>query len=156
MTSILAVLGLILAVATAAPVLSAEQTTDLAIVSVAAAQTRPAPAAEPSLDDLLWVARPIVVFADSPADPRFAQQMAMLGERQPELEDRDVVILTDTDPAAAGPLRKTLRPRGFNLVLIDIDGTVLQRRPAPTSARELINLIDRTPSRRQETGSMRN
>ncbi|MCB1401961.1 MAG: DUF4174 domain-containing protein, partial [Rhodobacteraceae bacterium] len=39
--------------------------------------------------------------------------------------------------------------------LIDIDGTVAQRRPAPTSARELINLIDRMPSRRQETGSRR-
>jgi hypothetical protein len=40
-------------------------------------------------------------------------------------------------------------------VLIDRDGTVAQRRPAPTTARELINLIDRMPSRRQETGSMR-
>jgi hypothetical protein len=111
--------------------------------------------AKPALEDLLWVARPIVVFADTPNDPRFQQQMRMLGERDAELADRDVVILTDTDPAAKGPLRTALRPRGFNLVLIDIDGTVAQRRPAPTTARELINLIDRMPSRRQETGSQR-
>ena len=26
-----------------------------------------------SLDEFLWVARPIVVFADTPADPRFQQ-----------------------------------------------------------------------------------
>jgi Domain of unknown function (DUF4174) len=149
MRSTFAALGFVLA-AFAAPALATEA------VAVVAQTEAAATAEQPALEDLLWVARPIVVFADSPADPRFGQQMSMLEERLPELEDRDVVILTDTDPAAAGPLRKSLRPRGFNLVLIDTDGTVLQRRPAPTSARELINLIDRTPSRRQEIGSMRN
>ncbi len=133
------------------------------ICSAAFAQQTPAAAVQaeaemptPALEDLLWIARPVVVFADSPADPRFAQQLGMLDERLPELKDRDVVILTDTDPAAGGPLRQALHPRGFDLVLIDKDGTVVQRRPAPTTARELINLIDRMPSRRQETGSMRN
>jgi hypothetical protein len=110
---------------------------------------------QPSLAELRWVARPVVVFADTPEDPRFVQQLRMLDERMPELEDRDVVVLTDTDPEASGPLRLELRPRGFNLVLIDLDGTIAQRRPAPTPARELINLIDRMPSRRQETGSHR-
>ncbi len=112
-------------------------------------------AAEADLDALLWVARPLVVFADSPADPRFAQQMAMLDEGRPELEDRLVVVLTDTDPDANGPLRRELRPRGFGLVLLDTDGSVVQRRPAPTTVRELSGTIDRLPSRRQETGSRR-
>jgi len=114
-----------------------------------------AEAAQPTLEELLWVARPVVVFADSPNDPRFDQQMRMLEERVPELEDRGVVVLTDTDPDARGPLRMELRPRGFGLVLVDTDGSVVQRRPAPTTSRELINLIDRLPSRRQETGSRR-
>lgn len=109
----------------------------------------------PSLDDLRWVSRAIVVFADSANDPRFEQQVRMLEERAAELEDRDAVVLFDTDPAAGGPLRQALRPRDFNLVLIDKNGSVVQRRPAPTTARELINLIDRLPSRRQETGSRR-
>jgi hypothetical protein len=148
MTSILAALGLILAVAAA-------QAQATGPVMVAAGQTEAAAAGQPSLEDLLWVARPVVVFADSPADPRFTRQLAMLDERMDELEERGVVVLTDTDPAADGPLRQALRPRGFNLVLIDRDGTVAQRRPAPTTARELINLIDRMPSRRQETGSLR-
>lgn len=148
MTSFLAALGLILAAA-AVPAAAADP------VMVAAAQTEPPAAEQPALEDLLWVARPIVVFADNPADPRFTQQLAMLDERMDELEERGVVVLTDADPAANGPLRQTLRPRGFNLVLIDRDGTVAQRRPAPTTARELINLIDRMPSRREETGSMR-
>lgn len=110
---------------------------------------------QPTLADLRWIARPVVVFADSDNDPRFLQQMRMLEEREAELDDRRVVVLTDTDPAANGPLRQELRPRDFGLVLIDTDGTVVQRRPAPTSARELLNMIDRLPSWRQETGSRR-
>lgn len=110
---------------------------------------------QPTLEELRWVARPVVVFADSPNDPRFLQQLQMLEEREEELEDRRVVVLTDTQPGEQGPLRQQLRPRDFTLVLIDTDGTVVQRRPAPTSARELLNLIDRLPSRRQETGSRR-
>jgi len=111
--------------------------------------------APPALEDLLWIARPVVIFADTPNDPRFAQQMQMLEQRADEIAERGVIVLTDTDPAAAGPLRMELRPRGFGLVLIDKDGTVVQRRPAPTTSRELINMIDRLPSRRQETGSLR-
>jgi hypothetical protein len=112
-------------------------------------------AAQPTLEELRWIARPLVIFADSANDPRFRQQLNMLAERESELLDRDVVILTDTDPAARGPLRVELRPRDFGLVLIDRDGTVVQRRPSPTTAREIINLIDRLPSRRQEIGSQR-
>jgi hypothetical protein len=111
--------------------------------------------AEVTLEDLRWVARPLVVFADTPDDPRFAQQLTLLEERLPELKERDVVILTDTDPAEGGPLRQALRPRGFGVVLIDKDGVVAQRHPSPVTARELINLIDRMPSRREETGSRR-
>lgn len=109
----------------------------------------------PELSDLLWVARPVIVFADSPNDPRFAQQLGMLEARRSDLEERDVMILADSDPAAESPLREELRPRGFSLVLIDKDGEVAKRRPTPTEARELIHLIDRMPSRQQEIGSRR-
>ncbi|HYI83023.1 MAG TPA: DUF4174 domain-containing protein [Acetobacteraceae bacterium] len=110
---------------------------------------------QPTLEDLLWVARPLVVFADTPDDPRFVQQLRMLEAEPGPLAERNVVILTDADPAAKSSLRHRLRPRDFGLVLIDIDGTVAQRRPVPTSVRELVNLIDRMPSRREETGSRR-
>jgi hypothetical protein len=135
----------------------------IALAATPAAGQEPVPVAaaaseaevQPALKELLWVARPLVVFADSPQDPRFVQQLALLEPRLDEFEERSVVILTDTDPEAQGPLRLALRPRGFGLVLIDTDGVVALRRPAPTTARELINLIDRMPSRRQETDSMR-
>jgi hypothetical protein len=124
------------------------------IVVVQAASEGVAPD-EPDLAELLWVARPLVVFADSPNDPRYAQQIAMLDAGRSDLDDRRVVVLVDTDPAANGPLRRALRPRGFGLVLIDTDGSVIQRRPSPTTVRELSGTIDRLPSRREETGSRR-
>lgn len=111
--------------------------------------------AEVDLDSLLWVARPLVVFADTPDDPRYAQQLQILEGGAEELADRRVIVLTDTDPEAQGPLRRDLRPRGFGIVLIDTDGSVVQRRPAPATVRELSGAIDRLPSRREETGSRR-
>lgn len=124
--------------------------------SAAAAAPPATDAAEqPDLEDLLWIARPVVVFADSANDPRFRQQMDMLDQYTEDLTMRDVVILTDTDADTLSPLRRELRPRDFTVVLIDKDGTVVQRRPTPTTVRELSHTIDRLPSRRLETNSMR-
>ena len=81
--------------------------------------------------------------------------MALLEAEPQPLEDRLVVVLTDTDPKANSPMRQRLRPIGFSLVLIDTDGRVVHRRPLPVTVRELSNWIDRMPSRREETGSRR-
>jgi len=59
-------------------------------------------------------------------------------------------VLTDTDPAAKSALRTALRPRGFGLVLIDKDGEVKLRKPAPWSTREISRSIDKWPTRQQE------
>ncbi len=107
------------------------------------------------LSAFLWERRPIVVFADSARDPRFQEQVDGLAAREAELEARDVTLLFDTDPAAKGPLRRKLRPRGFQVVLIDKDGRVIQRAPHPTSADALIRAIDRTPIRRREIDERR-
>ncbi|MEL6992115.1 MAG: DUF4174 domain-containing protein, partial [Pseudomonadota bacterium] len=47
------------------------------------------------LESLIWVKRPVIVFADSPNDPRFIQQMEFIEERLADLEERDVIVLTD-------------------------------------------------------------
>ncbi|TPE53004.1 DUF4174 domain-containing protein [Amaricoccus solimangrovi] len=126
----------------------------LVLAAPAPAQTPGAPDA-PELSDLLWTARPLVIFADSDRDPRYIQQMRAIEGGMGELTEREVVVLTDTEPEAEGPLRRDLRPRGFGVVLIDIDGKVALRRPAPMQVREITALIDRMPSRRDETGSRR-
>ncbi len=107
-------------------------------------------AAEVSLEQFQWIARPIVVFANTPADPRFQEQIQKLLQRPDPLLERDVVVITDTDPAARGPIRLALRPRGFMLVLIAKDGTVNLRKPFPWDVRELSRAIDKMPLRQQE------
>ena len=113
------------------------------------------PASEVTLDDLLWVARPLLVFADTPNDPRFVQQMEYIEERADELFERDVVVLVDTDPAAASDARQKMRPRGFMLVLMSKDGQVYLRKPFPWDVREIMRSIDKMPLRLQEIGEAR-
>jgi hypothetical protein len=105
---------------------------------------------EVELSDFLWTHRPVVVFADTPADPAFQRQMELLRERPEALAERDVVVIVDTDPAARSPVRMALRPRGFMLAIIGKDGRVEQRKPSPWDVREISRAIDRTPLRRQE------
>jgi hypothetical protein len=107
-------------------------------------------AGDATLEDFIWVKRPVIVFADSPADPRFVQQMQFIERDLDRLVDRDVIVLTDTDPRSLSPLRKKLRPRGFMLVLVGKDGDVELRKPLPWSVRELSRTIDKMPTRQQE------
>jgi len=107
-------------------------------------------ASEVVLDDLLWIARPVVVFADSPDQPQFIEQLRLLRADPTELGIRDVIIIVDTDPDARSEVRLTLRPRGFSLVLVDKDGRVNFRKPDAWSVREISRQIDKMPLRLQE------
>ncbi len=103
-----------------------------------------------NLNDFLWLSHPVIVFADSENDPRFTQQMALLEAGADELAERDVVVLTDTDPDAEGDLRSTLRPRGFMIALLGKDGGVKLRKASPWDVRELSRVIDKMPMRQRE------
>ncbi len=119
-------------------------------VEAEAEEMAPLPMVELNLKDFLWEKRPVVVFADTERDPAFIRQLELLEERKDALAERDVVILTDTDPEAMSELREELRPRGFMLVLIGKDGDVKLRKPFPWSVRELSRSIDKMPMRQQE------
>jgi hypothetical protein len=128
-------------------------TTLVSAVSAAETETDPALiqiAGDSTLDDWLWLKRPVVVFADSPNDPRFVEQRRLLEERSDALIARDVVVLTDTAPKERGAIRKSLRPRGFMLAILAKDGTVVARKPAPWDVREISRSIDKLPLRQQE------
>lgn len=107
-------------------------------------------AGESQLNDFLWQYRPLIVFADSASDPRFIRQMEFITDRPEPLAARDVIVLTDTDPAANNPLRTELRPRGFMLVLIGKDGEKYLRKPFPWDVREITRTIDKLPTRQRE------
>ena len=102
------------------------------------------------LEAFRWIARPVVVFADTPADPAFQQQMDLLEERMDALVERDVVIITDTSRSDLSDVRRKLRPRGFMLTLIGKDGGIKLRKPFPWDVREISRSIDKMPLRRQE------
>lgn len=104
----------------------------------------------PDLSQFLWKNRLLIVFADSPGDPRFIQQMELLAEHPEKLVERDVVLLIDTDPAALGPLRTEFRPHGFAFLLIGKDGNRYLRKPMPWDVREITRSIDKMPIRRRE------
>lgn len=108
------------------------------------------PAEDVTLNDFLWLKRPVVVFADNAADPRFVQQIQLITERLDTLADRDVVVITDTDPDARTSVRQKLRARGFMLVLLAKDGSVIIRKPSPWDVREISRSIDKLPLRQQE------
>jgi hypothetical protein len=110
----------------------------------------PVPASSVALEDLLYLKRPVVVFADTPNDPAFVRQMALIAQESADLAERDVIVVTDTDPKTPSDWRTKLRPRGFSLVLMDKDGKVVIRKPLPWEVREITHAIDKTPLRRQE------
>ncbi|WP_022702975.1 DUF4174 domain-containing protein [Pseudorhodobacter ferrugineus] len=103
-----------------------------------------------TMAEFLWLKRPIVVFADSPNDPSVTTQLEYLAEQPQALADRDVVVIVDTNPAAASFFRQKLRPRGFSLVLLDKDGEIEIRKPRPWDVREITRAIDKFPMARQE------
>lgn len=105
---------------------------------------------ENPLAGFLWEKRAVIVFADSPKDPRFVRQMEDFARREADTAERDVVVLTDTAPGENGPLRKELRPRGFMMIVIDKDGEIKLRAPHPMAVDALTRMIDRTPLRQQE------
>lgn len=144
--------------ALAAPAALPAQSVAPSAADPAAAAGDPAPgvrlqileAGDITLPQFLWTNRVLVVFADTPADPRFISQMQILAQWPRDLVDREVIVITDTDPSAQSPVRQQLRPRDFSIVLVDKDGTVKLRKPSPWHSREIARAIDRTPLRRDE------
>lgn len=122
----------------------------LPFAAMAADPFVPLPASQVVMADLMFVKRPVVVFADSPADPNFTRQMELIARDPQTLAERDVAVITDTDPAAKSELRQKLRPRGFSLVLMDKDWKPEIRKPLPWDVREISHAIDKFPLRRQE------
>lgn len=110
------------------------------------------PATDVAPADLVGATRPLVIFADSEADPAFSDQLSILERSPAALAERDVVVIVDADPGARSAWRQWLRPEGFSLVLVDKDGQVKLRKPLPWSVREITRAIDKFPSRRQEIG----
>lgn len=134
----------------ASPLSAQDDTIAQAVLDWEADKTRVFEATEINLDDFRWIARPVIIFGESPFDPVFQRQMDLLLDRVDELAERDVLLITDTNPDTLSAIRERLRPRSFMLAVIGKDGEIKLRKPAPWDVRELSRSIDKMPMRRQE------
>lgn len=136
--------------ARAQEVAAAEASTATDALPVLGTPDAPYDGTQVTLAQFHWVARPVIVFADSEADPSFQRQMELLRARPEALAERDVAVIVDTNPDARSDLRRALRPRGFSLVIVGKDGEVELRKPSPWDVREISRTIDKMPLRIQE------
>lgn len=123
---------------------------ELIELSIDRRSAAPVSAGETELSSFLWQNRVLVIFADTDRDLNYLRQMDLITARLLPLEERGVVVLTDTDPSGKSSIRTKLRPRGFAAVLVDKDGRIISRRPSPWDVREIERTIDSTPLRLQE------
>ncbi|WP_407496047.1 DUF4174 domain-containing protein [Pseudooceanicola sp. MF1-13] len=105
------------------------------------------------LSEYRWSHRPVMIFAPSENDDQYEQAMAALQLAQAGLADRDIIVLTDTDPSANGALRQDLNAQGFTMLLVGKDGGVKLRSDDIILPEDLFATIDQMPMRQQEMQS---
>jgi hypothetical protein len=110
-----------------------------------------------------WKNRLLVVFAPSPEDAHYQEQLEQLSNND-ELLERDLIAfhVFDGDSGFAGEVRLSeedvvqlqekfkVETRAFTLVLIGKDGTEKQRWDRAIQGENLFALIDEMPMRQQE------
>ncbi|MFD1795732.1 DUF4174 domain-containing protein [Paracoccus aurantiacus] len=114
------------------------------------AKAAPVNAADTDLGDFRWEARPVIVMADRADDPDFTAQMKVFRDEAEGVADRDMLIVTDTDPGAQGDLRGQLSPDGFGVYLVGKDGGVKFSSQSPVSMARFAEIIDAMPMRQRE------
>ena len=118
-----------------------------------------------NLDDHLWKDRVILLFASSPQQPHFQEQLGILTKEAEEVTARELVLYTifpERGQQPGGGALSFTQARGlfhtygitpgagFAFLLIGKDGTEKLRKKEPVSAQELFSLIDSMPMRQAE------
>lgn len=121
------------------------------------------------VESLLWHARPVVLFAPSPDDPRLQAQLATLRDHRLALQDRRMPVIQVTGglvrsetyhghrSGSADQLRERFNvdPDAFVVLLIGLDGDVKRRSATPVEPGGLFDQVDRMPMRRAELAERR-
>ena len=103
-----------------------------------------------ALEPYRWNNRLLLVFAPSPEDALFLEQLAELEAERTGLVERDLLVLTDTDPERSSDLRYGLEIGGFHVLLVGKDGGVKIRSSTPVGTETLFATIDAMPMRQRE------
>lgn len=116
-----------------------------------------------NLKQYQWKNRLLLVFASSPEDEEYQEQLEHLNNDH-ELAERDLIMfhLFESDSGFAGEMRLSeenvaqlrekfsIQPQAFTLVLLGKDGTEKQRWNRAVESDALFGLIDDMPMRQQE------
>lgn len=116
-----------------------------------------------TLQQLRDRARPLLVFAPRPDDPRLKIQIRTLQEHAAEAHDRDLLPVAlpynnpsptpaqlSPDDAQAARRRFHVAPGDFAVILLGKDGGSKLRADKPLSMDKLIGTIDAMPMRKEE------
>ena len=103
-----------------------------------------------ALEPYRWNNRLLLVFAPSPNDALILEQLAELEAARSGLIERDLLVLTDTDPGRGSDLRYELEIEGFHVLLFGKDGGVKIRSRTPVRTEALFATIDAMPMRQRE------
>jgi Domain of unknown function (DUF4174) len=116
-----------------------------------------------AMSDYQWKKRPLIVFSPSDSDARLIRQKAAINGQRTSFLDRDMVVVyvigsSMTHDLGPGPgmsgaaLRSRFRASegGFRVLLVGKDGGIKLDSPAPLTATDIFNEIDRMPMRRDE------
>ena len=124
----------------------------LSICTLAVLATASASSADP-IAQYHWKNRLLVILAPSARDMAFETQKHAYDQARDEYNERDLVVLAESD--GDGPLHRRFHaPAGeFRVMLIGKDGHTAIERSNPIGNRELFGLIDAMPMRRQEMRS---
>ena len=125
-------------------------TSTLIAASLAAPPLAQARSGADALAALRGNARPVVVLSDSRDDPRVAKQIAALDRTKPELDDRNITVLRDSEPGSRLRTSLGVKRHGFAVVLVGKDGGVKKVWRDPVNPREIFTIIDQMPMRRRE------
>ncbi|MCA6078478.1 DUF4174 domain-containing protein [Fulvivirga sedimenti] len=104
----------------------------------------------------IWSKRVIILLADSPDNKNFKTQMKIFGMEKKEMEERDLIVLTNHSAEIPVSDRMQLFQKyasvntDFTILLLGKDGGVKLKKNEPVSASELFSLIDSMPMRRSE------
>jgi hypothetical protein len=103
-----------------------------------------------------WKNRVIILIAESTDNALFIEQKHKLQAASPDLEERDLVILTNHDTTISLKTKKDIvssfppKQTGFRFILIGKDNTVKKDSDRPVDMKELFALIDSMPMRQRE------
>ena len=105
--------------------------------------------ADSELAPFRWKNRILVILSNSQSKELEGQQ-SIAASNDAGFKERDLIVLTETDPQGGLHRKFKVTAQDFRVLLIGKDGHVALERSTPITAEALFSVIDAMPMRREE------